>query len=103
MGERLTGMRHYIAVIHKEAESAYGVSFPDVPGVIASADSLDAVLQEAREVLAFAAEDWANLSGKTFPAPRTLDMLRRDRAFQENSVDAVVAAIPLEFDIGKAA
>ena len=28
-------MTHYIALIHKEADSGYGVSFPDVPGVIA--------------------------------------------------------------------
>jgi antitoxin HicB len=25
-------MTHYIALIHKDADSCYGVSFPDVPG-----------------------------------------------------------------------
>ena len=96
-------MKHYIALIHKEPDSAYGVSFPDVPGVIASAASLDAALAEAREALAFAAEDWSTLSGDAFPAPRTLDILRRDRNFRENSADAVVAAVPLDGNIGKAA
>ena len=94
---------HYIAVIHKEPDSAYGVSFPDVPGVIASAASLDADLSEAREALAFAAEDWAKLSGAAFPKPRTLDALRKDTQFQETAVDAVVAAIPLDTDLVQAA
>jgi antitoxin HicB len=96
-------MKHYIAVIHKDPDSAYGVSFPDVPGVIASAGSLDAALTEAREALAFAAEDWGTLSGMAFPKPRTLDALRRDAQFREKSADAIVAAIPLEAEVGKAA
>jgi antitoxin HicB len=51
-------MPHYIALIHKDRDSIYGVSFPDVPGVITAADTLDAALSEAAEALAFAAEDW---------------------------------------------
>jgi hypothetical protein len=34
-------MPHYIALIHKDADSSYGVSFPDVPGVIAAGDTID--------------------------------------------------------------
>jgi antitoxin HicB len=94
---------HYIALIHKDPESAYGVSFPDVPGVIASAASLDAALEEARHALAFAAEDWSELSGDAFPKPRSLDALRNDFRFREDSADAVVAAIPLETALGEAA
>ena len=45
---------HYIALIHKELDSGYGVSFPDVPGVIAAADTLDEAIAEAAAVLAFA-------------------------------------------------
>jgi predicted RNase H-like HicB family nuclease len=96
-------MKNYIAVIHKESDSAYGVSFPDLPGVIASATSLDAALAEAREALAFAAEDWTKLSGKAFPQPRSLDALREDAGFLEIAADAVVAAVPLEVSVGQAA
>ncbi len=95
-------MKHYIAVIHKDPDSAFGVSFPDVPGVIASAASLDAALIEAREALAFAAEDWATLTGAPFPSPRTLDALRGDPLFREMSAVAVVAAIPLDIDLDQA-
>jgi predicted RNase H-like HicB family nuclease len=80
---------HYIALIHKEAESGYGVSFPDVPGVTAVADSLDEAIQEAGIALGFAFEDWHG----EIPAPRSLDELRADAGFLASSADAVVAAI----------
>jgi predicted RNase H-like HicB family nuclease len=79
------------------------VSFPDVPGVVASAASLDSALAEAQEALAFAAEDWTKLSGTSFPAPRSLDTLRRDSRFREISAEAVVAAIPLNEQLGAVA
>jgi len=94
---------HYIAIIHKEPGSIYGVSFPDLPGVVAAADSLDAALSEAAEALAFAAEDWEELTGAPFPAPRSLDSLRADAAFASMNADAVVAAIPLKATVGEAA
>ncbi|MBV8752496.1 MAG: type II toxin-antitoxin system HicB family antitoxin, partial [Hyphomicrobiales bacterium] len=74
-------MIHYIALIHKEPNSIYGVSFPDVPGVIAAAETLDGALSEVAEALAFAAEDWETHSGTRFPAPRSLDALHADPQF----------------------
>jgi len=82
-------MTHYIALIHKEADSGYGVSFPDVPGVVAVGDTLDSALHEAGVALGFAFEDWQGEK----PAPRTLDDLRKDADFLEWSADAVVAAV----------
>ena len=82
-------MPHYSALIHKEADSGYGVSFPDVPGVIAVADTLDSALHEASVALGFAFEDWEG----GHPRPRALDDLRKDKEFLDWSADAVVAAI----------
>jgi predicted RNase H-like HicB family nuclease len=88
-------MPHYIALIHKDADSSYGVSFPDVPGVIAAGGSIDEAMQHAAEALDFAAEDWENRDGtKRFPSPRTIDELRADVEFQVDAADAVVAAVP---------
>jgi antitoxin HicB len=88
-------MPHYIALIHKESDSSFGVSFPDVPGVIAAGDSIDDAMQKAAEVLEFAAEDWENRDGsRHFPAPRTIDDLRANVDFHEAAADAVVAAVP---------
>jgi predicted RNase H-like HicB family nuclease len=94
---------HYIALIHKEPGSIYGVSFPDVPGVIAAAETLDSALSEAAEALAFAAEDWEAHSGAPFPQPRSLDVLRDDPQFRARAHDAVVAAVPLPAPVGHAA
>jgi predicted RNase H-like HicB family nuclease len=82
---------HYIALIHKERESGHGVSFPDVPGVIAVADTLDDALNDAAEALGFAFEDWVG----ELPTPSSLESLRSDPDFLSRSEDAVVAAIPI--------
>lgn len=87
-------MTHYIALIHKEPDSGYGVSFPDLPGVITGGDSIDEAMRNAPEVLAFAAEDWTEQTGHPFPQPRSIDELRKDAAFQKDAADAVIAAVP---------
>jgi predicted RNase H-like HicB family nuclease len=85
---------HYIALIHKEPDSCYGVSFPDIPGVITGGDTIDEAMQQAAEVLNFAAEDWTNPDGSTgFKAPSTIDELRNNPRFIEDAKDAVVALI----------
>jgi antitoxin HicB len=83
-------MPHYIALIHKDSDSCYGVSFPDVPGVITAGDTIDEAMQQATDVLEFAAQDWPGV----FPQPRTIDQLRADSEFQQDSIDAVIAAVP---------
>lgn len=80
---------HYVALIHKQEASGYGVSFPDVPGVIAVADTLDGAISEGAAALMFAFEDWSG----PLPVPRTLDVLQSDEAFQADAAHAVVAAI----------
>jgi antitoxin HicB len=77
----------WIALIHKSPASCYGVSFPDLPGIITAADTLDEALERAGEVLAFAFEDWQP------PAPRGLEELRVDAEFVEWSECAVVAEV----------
>lgn len=87
-------MPYYIALIHKDADSSYGVSFPDLPGVVTAGDSIDEAMQHAAEALEFAAEDWESSGRKGLPSPRTIDELRTDAEFQEDAADAVVAAVP---------
>ncbi len=88
-------MPHYIALIHKDADSCYGVSFPDIPGVTTAGDTIDEAMRQAADVLVFAAEDWTNSDGSSgFKPPRTIDQLRNDPEFIEDSRDAVVAAVP---------
>ena len=41
----------YIALVHKEAGSAYGVSFPDLPGCVSAGDSFEDAVASAIEAL----------------------------------------------------
>ena len=91
----VAAMPHYIALIHKDADSCYGVSFPDWPGVITASETIDEAMQQAAEVLSFAAEDWENRDDtRGIPKPRTIDELRADPGFRDDAVDAVIAAVP---------
>ena len=87
-------MAHYIALIHKDPDTGYGVSFPDLPGVITDGDTIDEAMHNAPDVLAFAAEDWSEQTGKPFPKPHSIDELRKDTTFQRDAADAVIAAVP---------
>jgi predicted RNase H-like HicB family nuclease len=65
-------MRHYIALIHKDADSDYGVSFPDLPGVISAGSNLDEARKMATEALAFHLEGMA-ADGEAAPEPSSLE------------------------------
>ncbi len=45
-------MPQYIAIIHKDADSDYGVSFPDLPGCVSAGVDLDDARDMAAEALA---------------------------------------------------
>jgi predicted RNase H-like HicB family nuclease len=49
-------MTHDPAIVHKEADSCYGVSFPDLPGCIAAGATLDEAYADAIEALRFHVE-----------------------------------------------
>jgi|SRR5277367_4433357 len=82
-------MRHYIAMIHKDANSDYGVSFPDLPGVITAGNNLDEARKMATEALAFHLEGMAQ-DGEVAPKPSTLEEIM---AIAENR-DGV--AVPID-------
>jgi predicted RNase H-like HicB family nuclease len=45
-------VKTYIALIHKDADSLYGVSFPDLPGCFSAGDTLEETVANARESVA---------------------------------------------------
>ena len=85
----MTTEPHYVALIHKDEQSGYGVSFPDLPGVVAVADTLDEAIAEGAAALQFALEDWDG----PLPIPRMLDVLQANAQFQADAIGAVIAAI----------
>ena len=85
-------MAGYIALVHKDAGTSYGVSFPDVPGCISAGDTFEQAVGNAAEALAghFAA---MQADGVPIPPPRSFEALKRDPEFAESSADAIVTMV----------
>jgi predicted RNase H-like HicB family nuclease len=76
-------MRTFVAVVHKDPETDYGVSFPDFPGCITAGTSMDDAVRMAQEALEFHL-DGLREEGRTVPeAGRDLDEVRADREFAD--------------------
>jgi predicted RNase H-like HicB family nuclease len=70
-------MRQYIGLIHKDAASDYGVSFPDFPGVVTAGATLDEARAMAEEALAFHIEGLVG-DGEAIPEPSRLEDIMTD-------------------------
>ena len=70
-------MADYIAYLHKEKGSDYGVSFPDFPGAVTAGRTLEEAKTLAGEVLALHIHGMLE-DGEPIPEPSTLDDLRED-------------------------
>lgn len=70
-------MRQYIALIHKEEQSDYGVSFPDLPGCVTAGRDLDEARAMAQEALAIHLEGLAE-DGEAIPEPSSLEAVMAD-------------------------
>ncbi|MEO3434243.1 type II toxin-antitoxin system HicB family antitoxin [Inquilinus sp. CAU 1745] len=75
-------MTHYIAIIHKDADSDFGVSFPDFPGCVTAGSTLDEARAMAEEALAFHIEGMAE-DGETIPAPSNLEIIMTSADFRD--------------------
>lgn len=70
-------MIHYIGILEKEPGTLWGVWFPDLIGCTTAADTAEAALRQAPEVLRLYLECLAE-DGTTPPPVRSLDVLRED-------------------------
>lgn len=86
----MTNRTTYLALVHKDEGSAWGLTFPDLPGCFSAADEENDIMPNAMEALELYAEDLDAL-----PAPRGIVALSRDKdvAF-ELSQGAYLIAIP---------
>ena len=69
----------YIAYLHKDRKSEYGVSFPDFPGCVTAGKTLDEARRMAIEALSLHIEGMAE-DGEPIPEPSTLDDVAADPA-----------------------
>jgi predicted RNase H-like HicB family nuclease len=83
-------MRYYIALIHKDPDSDYGVSFPDLPGVVTAGSDLDEARDMAAEALALHLEGLTE-DGEAAPEPSSLEEIMKD-AQNRDGVAVLIAA-----------
>lgn len=84
-------MADYIALIHKDADSAFGVSFPDLPGCISVGETLEEARANAEEAPALHVDGMIE-DGETLPAPSALDEVMAN----PGNRDRVVILVPLK-------
>ncbi|MEX0815470.1 MAG: type II toxin-antitoxin system HicB family antitoxin [Dongiaceae bacterium] len=82
-------MQTYIALIRKDADSDFGVEFPDFPGCVTAGRDLDEALAFAREALELHIEGLLE-DGGPLPAPSGLETVMADPA----NAGAVAALVP---------
>ncbi len=80
-----------VALIH-EGNAAFAAAFPDFPDAIAAADTLDAVIAEARRVLTREV-DTMIAAGLDLPKTRSLAELADDPAFRQDAAGAMIVLV----------
>jgi predicted RNase H-like HicB family nuclease len=87
---------NYIAYLHKDGKSDFGVSFPDFPGCVTAGKSLDEASRKAPEALAFHIAGMME-DGEKIPKPSKIDDLVRDPGRR----DAVAFLVTADFNKAK--
>ena len=83
----------YIAYLHKEKGSDYGVSFPDFPGCITAGRTLEEARRMAVEALALHIRGMVE-DGIAVPEPSKLDDLEDDPDLRRGVATLVTAELP---------
>lgn len=80
----------YIAIIHKGADTAYGVTLPDFPGCFSAADTLEDVQAKVQEAVELYA------AGEAFAPP--VPMPLEQAAHLEEARDGILMLVDVDLD-----
>jgi len=72
----------YPVVVHKDPESDYGVTVPDLPGCFSAGETLDEALREVVEAIECHLEGLL-LDGEAIPVPKTIEDHRSNPDYAE--------------------
>ncbi len=93
--------KYYLGIVEKDADSAWGMWFPDMPGCFPAADEFDDLPRVAAEVLRQHVEALES-NGRTVPVPRPLVEAMNDRDVRRAlKADATTMLVPLLADPGR--
>jgi predicted RNase H-like HicB family nuclease len=94
-------MTYYVAVIEKDADSAFGVWFPDVEGCFSAGDTVEEAAANAAAALRQHAEA-VESAGRRVPQARSIDDVLLDEDVMASiEAGAVLFAVPLLADAGR--
>ena len=92
---------HYVAVIEKEPDSAFGVWFPDVEGCFSAGDTVEEAVANAAAALRQHVEA-VESAGRRVPLARPIDeVLLKEDVGASVETGAVLFAVPLLADAGR--
>jgi predicted RNase H-like HicB family nuclease len=83
-------MANYIAIVHKEAKSDFGVSFPDFPGCITAGRDIDESKDMAQDALALHIQGMLE-DGEQLPTPSRLEDIMADPDFTDATAYLIVS------------
>jgi predicted RNase H-like HicB family nuclease len=93
--------KHYLGVVEKDADSAYGMWFPDMPGCFPAADEFDDLPRIAAELLRQHVEALES-NGRAVPAPRSIAEAMSDKEVRKAlKGGATTMLVPLLADPGR--
>jgi len=95
-------MSGYVALIHKDDGTSYGVSFPDVPGCISAGDTVEEAIENAAEALAGHLA-LMRADGDPVPVPRTARAIKADPDLADDLAGALVKQIEPSHSVMSAA
>jgi predicted RNase H-like HicB family nuclease len=90
-------MTAYIALLRKDADSDYGVDFPDFPGCVTAGATLEEARRMAAEALSLHADGMIE-DGVALPEPSALDAVMADR----DNLDAVAFLVDVPVETSRA-
>jgi predicted RNase H-like HicB family nuclease len=83
-------MANYIAVVHKDPKSDFGVSFPDFPGCITAGSSIDEAKDMAHDALSLHIKGMIE-DGENIPAPSKLEDIMDDPDYADAAAILIVS------------
>ncbi|MFO7560800.1 MAG: type II toxin-antitoxin system HicB family antitoxin [Desulfobacterales bacterium] len=85
-------MANYIAIVHKESKSDFGVSFPNFSGCITAGKNIDEAKDMAQEALSLHIQGMLE-DGDQLPVPSSLEDIMNDPDFA-NAIAYLVVSVP---------
>ena len=83
-------MANYLAVVHKDPESDFGVSFPDFPGCVTAGSTLDEAKDMAHEALSLHVKGMLE-DQETIPAPSKLEDIMDNPNYSDAAAILVIS------------